>query len=78
MTTPEIDHGTLYDYITGDPIGPATQEQVAASHDADDDPDFGGIFAIDENGDVVGEELWDAAGPGIRRVYTHASEEERP
>ena len=58
----------LMDYATGEPIGPATPEQIAAS----DDNWYGnenGIFLIDREGNAVDANTWEAQQPGVRKVY---------
>ena len=70
MTNTTTHH--LYDADTGDIIGPATREQVDASDDAEARGGYGGVFLIDQDGDVIAEGSWDAQRPGVRRVYTQA------
>jgi hypothetical protein len=60
----------LYDANTAEPIGPATPEQVAACDAAALENDGSGVFLIDADGDPVADGSWDAAQPGVRRVYT--------
>lgn len=55
----------LFDYATGDKIGPATPEQIAASLDAGDT----GAILIDADGTVIADGSWEAQQPGVRTVY---------
>jgi hypothetical protein len=55
----------LYDYATGDDLGPATTEQIEASLAAGDD----GAILIDADGDFVKPGSWGAQQPGTRPVF---------
>lgn len=59
------DRATLYDFETGEPIGPATTFQTAASFMAGPE----GHILIDADGDVVEPGTWAAQQPGTRKVY---------
>lgn len=65
MTTTETS-ATLYDADTGDHLGPATDEQVAAS----DSAGVEGIFLIGADGTPCPDGSWDAQQPGWCRVFT--------
>jgi hypothetical protein len=56
----------LYDYRTGDLIGPANAEQIAAAAAV---PQTEGVFLIDEDGDPVAYGTWGSSRPGNRSVY---------
>ena len=60
--------GDLYDYYTGDLIGPATTDQAQASVLAAQ-YDGAGVIILDEDGDVVPADRDDGTG---RRVYVQA------
>lgn len=59
----------LYDYRTGDLIGPATAEQIAASTEAEARNQTGAIL-VDADGDVAEDGSWAAQQPGVRPCYT--------
>lgn len=60
---------TLYDYDTGEDLGPATPEQHAASN-AMAELYGTGAFLIDAEGRVTRDGTWDAQQPGVRVVFT--------
>jgi hypothetical protein len=63
MATDNRCSGDLMDYETGDYIGPATEDQCAAS---DSEISGTGAIAIDEDGNPLRE---DETHPRHRRVY---------
>jgi hypothetical protein len=59
------EYGTLIDYTTGEPIGPATEAQHRASRAAGDT----GAFTIDRDGEPVASDADEAVFGPTRTVY---------
>ncbi len=65
MSTSEERYGTLVDYVTGEPIGPATREQFHASDAAGET----GAFEVDRDGNPVPADADEAVFGPTRTVY---------
>ena len=61
----------LWDARSGEDLGPATAEQIAASDASEAAGNITGQFLIDRDGDVIANaKASDAHLPGVRVVYT--------
>lgn len=64
------EYGTLMDYTTGQPIGPATAEQAAAQGRRVDEP---GAFRVDRDGQPCADNADEAVFGPTRVVYVQQS-----